>query len=772
MVSQSLLQCVSSCSQFRSLKAQQLDGQDSPTEHIAGKARILRSSRSVASDIGGDEVLYPRRTGVVEPAVMDAIPDMPQHFPEEGQVLQIDSFEIASAAIPKELSSAENPPSPIKFGAIERDDIGTSGTTRKHRSLILPQVSANTKERRKTDLHSGRAKSFTREEHTRRASASSSSSSLEAGVAASSRRHHADYSHLPPSPSSSSIQHLLRSPPTPNSGARIKPASSPSAAAHSLLRGMQEGWSGLDDHATVEVLRKLDGVSGKSMKPRLSIGLLGTKTNSRPGTPGAKGASTNEQWEGIGSDGARAVPQRRGSSSSMKGLSSAEEVIPSTSNTPARKSSLSTNSTRSSFAKRSSAMSTAPSSVLSNESATQLTQPYVKTVRTGRSSAGSDVSGAHPDFDRIPSSTVVPTEETEVPPVPPLPKEIATATRQHGHSPELVTHDAAPSVPASPRTTEHILKHEDLQQSSLLEVRPVPVSAARSDDAISSLSSHRPRNEQPVKTPVKKWSFSSALSLRLGNSPSSTELRSAHRSSSPRQTQTRMPPTISMDSNNSALRDIDLGGSSVSLPMAANIASAPVSESARTSDSPIRGEGLFSMGNTSHSVAPPLSPASRRVSSSKRLTPSSIPFFRRSSSQAMHEIARSEEEYSPSSLPNSSDALRSPLASTDDVSLPSASQGSSKKASAFGMGLPSLLKGSVSRRSLQSEHDSTNDKSYSTRADARKSDEDAALRQLQKQERHKLKKDKSDKDRSESRISILMGRRRGKVGQSKVWSIC
>lgn len=68
----------------------------------------------------------------------------------------------------------------------------------------------------------------------------------------------------------------------------------------------------------------------------------------------------------------------------------------------------------------------------------------------------------------------------------------------------------------------------------------------------------------------------------------------------------------------------------------------------------------------------------------------------------------------------------------------------SKKSSVFG--LPSLLKGSSSRRSLHSDKEKSDSKSG--RDDGRS-------------DKEKTKKD--EKDRSESRISVLMGRKRGKV---------
>ena len=185
-------------------------------------------------------------------------------------------------------------------------------SSRRHRSLgagfpiiggsVVP-AREKTKERRRDTL-------TVNVRHTRQISASSSSSSH--GESHHSRRLHAsDYSHLPPSPGSSSIQQFLRhastgsttgsplhmSPQQPSQqpSAQVQAALSQSQlqqlhagdhqsnkVAHSLLRGTQEGWSDLDDQATVEALRKLDGIPGKGRARSSVSGRL--SSSSRPGT--------------------------------------------------------------------------------------------------------------------------------------------------------------------------------------------------------------------------------------------------------------------------------------------------------------------------------------------------------------------------------------------------------------------------------------------------------------------------------------------------------
>ena len=66
------------------------------------------------------------------------------------------------------------------------------------------------------------------------------------------------------------------------------------------------------------------------------------------------------------------------------------------------------------------------------------------------------------------------------------------------------------------------------------------------------------------------------------------------------------------------------------------------------------------------------------------------------------------------------------------------------------LGFPSLLKGSGSKKSIQSDKGITVSRSTDKAKKSKESDEN-------------LKASKDEKDRSESRISVLMGRKRGKV---------
>jgi dual specificity tyrosine-phosphorylation-regulated kinase 2/3/4 len=160
---------------------------------------------------------------------------------------------------------------------------------RKHRSLGIghPPGQKAKDRRRDTNLTPSKESGSTKGDRHSRHLSIGSSPSHDHGR----RVHTTDFSHLPPSPSTSSIHHLLKSP--------GNVAHSPSSVAQSLLRGTQEGWSGMDDEATVDALRKLDGLSSKSAhaSSRVSTGGASRANSlSRPGTP-AK--STTAQWEGV-----------------------------------------------------------------------------------------------------------------------------------------------------------------------------------------------------------------------------------------------------------------------------------------------------------------------------------------------------------------------------------------------------------------------------------------------------------------------------------------
>jgi dual specificity tyrosine-phosphorylation-regulated kinase 2/3/4 len=267
---------------------------------------MIRARPSVTEESGGEEILYPRTHfsrpfPLSHPTVHNVNDPPPIAFTSllnKTRKRTSDEFERDQAG--SLITMHQRTPS----GSILDDVKEERASARKHHSLGvgLPSTSKDRpRERRKESIST--SGNLAKERHSRHTSASSSSSSH--GEQLHSRRvHTSDFSHLPPSPSTSSIQQFLR-----HVGSNGAVGASASAAshketpshhtpnvAHSLLRGTQEGWSDLDDQATAEALRKLDGLTSKSgTRVRLSVGSL---RSSRPGTP----AKSGQQWEGMGSD--------------------------------------------------------------------------------------------------------------------------------------------------------------------------------------------------------------------------------------------------------------------------------------------------------------------------------------------------------------------------------------------------------------------------------------------------------------------------------------
>lgn len=840
--------------------------------------RPLRTRPSIADESGGEEILYPRKHHA-------PIPDVLKKSQTES-TLDLESSE-ASQSLSQEPTS---PPSAFsqstrrakkrtsdefemdQFGTLVSKRIGTGQTTkgkddkalsRKHRSLNVGSTSSSTvsrdskgKERRResvgltinSSMKPSSVPMKTPERHVRETSASSSSSN-HADNHHQRRVHNADFSHLPPSPSSSSIQQFLRH--TASSGSSQTPPlnsaskdilhSSPNVA-HSLLRGTQEGWSGLDDEATAEALRKLDGLSSKSARARASVGSFGRpSSSSRPGTPAGK---TGGQWEGVGATepsknkrtshiqpstpaakdkereqrhpvglgltGVETLPEGVNNGTTFSSDEQSSSVL--IEKTPKK---TGTSSARSSFTpKRGSTSSgTYTSTPSSRDSASMSTTTSMTSIsvtsgrhstgKTRRNSAGSDISNSSDATslkDRVASLAISgdALEDGSVPPVPPLPKDLSSYRSPPGTSISL----NFPSMPASSEEKEKRPSYDsDLDRTQSLEVpsftSPPPTASSplsqghRSgqyhSSGYTSMSSAPESTPAILKTPSKKWSFSSALNLKLSSSPSSSSQKSGGFPLSPRSV------TFGQQLRKSTSKDQGNSGSSKSpwepkqpdaMVSAGSLASLSSVGSVRTpgltsatSKTPDRGavpsrSGTGSSGSTSHTTyqlaAPqpgPLSPsASVRRGQSKRLTPSSIPFFRRSSSQSMQ--LPPSNAFATSSSPTlssgnlSSTQARQKQSSSPHHNPPSTSVPGSahKKSSVLSLGLPSLLKSS-SRRSLHAES------KEAAREIQRAKDAEKEKGKQEKLERDKQKKE--DKDRSESRISVLMGgRKRGKVRQN------
>ncbi|KAI0807072.1 hypothetical protein C8Q74DRAFT_1362620 [Fomes fomentarius] len=821
-----------------------IDGEQDETEEQLMEVkpvRSLRSQRSMADESGGEEILYPRH-----PHNHSA--DVPP-LPSPPIQLQQDVEDPPVAASPP-INEAGSPPSafatpphrPRKRTSEEFEmDNGvlvskfpiSSGTpstakdkekSRRHRSLGAGIPSSVTPKEKVKDRRRDTLSVSVR--HSRQGSSSSSH-----GEAHHSKRmHNSDFSHLPPSPSSSSIQQFLK-----QGGNSSSSASSPlhilphmaSNVAHSLLRGTQEGWSDLDDQTTMEALRKLDGLSGKTARARSSIGGHSrVGSTSRPGTP-AKGTT---QWEGI--EGGNRSSKRTSMHASLSGKEKSKEgahrvtsglALSSTEasadtdyvvtsgddvhrGSPVQDKSTKktgTASARSSFTpKRGSASSgtyastpttssrdSASLSVATSNTSVSAASGRQSSGKARRNSAGSDISVGHgadstSARDRVAAlvAAVDSADESYVPPVPPLPKELSTyksplASPGIAPPPSLEYHEV---LDRSRRET-----FNDVTFPTTLDVPAYPTTPSK-HSSLQVPKSTTPTNLH--KTPSKKWSFSSALGKKLSSTPSQSSMKDAAQSKSSamplspramsfgqhiRKSMSREKPLSPSSTSKASAEDwspinSDAMASATSLASLSSMGSAhgalspsgqPAVATSKTPDR-LTTSRAETASSASTNVPPvpanaPLSPSAsvRRNPSTKRLTPSSIPFFRRSSSQSMQVPPNAPQtSVSPtlSSGPASATHLRAPstMSPTKDTSFSSPTvPGSTRKSSVLSLGLPSLLKGSSSRRSLHSDKEKSDAKSG--REAATSSDE------------KKSKKD--DKDRSESRISVLMGRKRGKT---------
>ncbi|KAI0085397.1 hypothetical protein BDY19DRAFT_444646 [Irpex rosettiformis] len=833
-----------------------IDGEQDESEEfldIQPPSRALRTQRSIAEESGGEEILYPRQTAVVPPVPSPKNTSATEQEGAEDAVYPPTAF-VQPGQRPRKRTSDEFELDQTGFLTSKHTSTSSSSLkekdkARKHRSLgVGLPPSSSSKERRRDTLS-------VNVHHSRQISASSSSSSHDNNNYAShhSRRLHAsDYSHLPPSPATSSIQQFLRhgsggsTTASPMSNANKELPSQVSAnVAHSLLRGTQEGWSDLDDQATVEALRKLDGISGRSARARSSVGghnRVGSA--SRPSTP-AK--SSSSQWEGVEVQGRRSsrvlsvgngpvhgkdrsskeqgTPQRQtvglglafaepsaepeqsesvslakddvplqGLSTPDKPLKKHGSVSKRSSFTPKRGSASSTNytGTPTTGSRDSTSLSTATSAT----SPSGLSSKSHSKVR--RNSAGSDISSNQSsdaislrDRAALAAATEV-VEENSVPPVPPLPKVYSSLKppQQTQQNHVGITFPTAPSDHADDKPLPKTAGSESLRKASL----DIPTVNAPSKRQGLKVTTPPSSSTNVHKTPSKKWSFTNPLGKKLVTSPSTSSMKD---SSAKSPSMALSPRAISFTSHlrKSASREHSLTSntkrkqlnddwetinaeamtSASSLASLSSLgstqvmgapASAPPFANPKTPDRlvPSRSETASSASTNLTASMPilpqhtPLSPSSsvRRGASTKRLTPSSIPFFRRSSSQSMQippaNVPPSSPTYSSThshaSQARSPSSGMSPTKETQPhIAIPSSSH---KKSSVLSLGLPSLLKGSSSRRSLHSDKE---------KSDAKSAKEEARHAKESEKERHK----KDDKERSESRISVLMGRKRGKT---------
>ncbi|CAE6520996.1 unnamed protein product [Rhizoctonia solani] len=732
----------------------------------------------------------------------------------------------------------------LGVGVPAKSDRTPSKDRRRGESIALSMASAKSPQANATPR-------VTADKHARQTSASSTSSFHEITHP---RRH--DFSHLPPSPSTSSIQHFMRhgtAPPAPNtpplpSHQSSSHQSSP-AVAHSLLRGTQEGWAALEDSSTAEALRKLDGLSGKSVRARSSVG-----SSSRPNTPGNKTgrlshAGSREQLGSmVGQEADPPPPPEQvivASAGVTRKPSSRDGPPGARANmgppTPKRSSASSTTFTGT--------PTTGSRDSASLSATTSATSMSLSSRKLRRNSGGSDASSGPAGAE----AARLAEEEgsgADIPPVPPLPKDLHLY-----RTPPMAAGIAFPtsgSTGGGAETDDGGVSTDDPDRTVVFP----------------SMTITSPTSPPvPVRQPSKKWSFSNALNLRLPGSAgspkemglnlalgtpgkekeqwtskgeqhySTTPQKDAYSQQSISQRTPRTQGSVSFSTGHGDMGIISAsptdsspltgGGGSLEnwtaveheyspgandfspsappsamgeynsfsramenahaypktpdayaqtfprtpetartqayprTPQSNHLSAVPegsAHQGPRTPDGHTSEAQSMSSSGTLDTAAQVVSSPSSKVP--RRLTPSSISFFRRSSSQSIHQSAqpiaipqrhqqRNREgsaspvppslTHQPSSHSVSSMASESGF-SQSGYSGVSGPPSATKKTSVLNLG--SLLKGSSSRKSMGGSGD---------KSDANKSGEE------------KERKKKEDKERSESRISALMGRKRGKT---------
>ncbi|PFH47681.1 hypothetical protein AMATHDRAFT_77088 [Amanita thiersii Skay4041] len=827
-----------------------VDGESSEKDELVDlqpRTRPFRMRPSVAEESGGEEILYPRKfSGPVPdlPALVDTSGSMEQtpkalRLPvEPSNSMRFSSPPSAYAhSVRKAKKRSSDEFEMDQFGILVSkqtysDSSGKDGVKddknfpRKHRSLnVSTSSSLSSRDTKGKDRKRGSTSislvtspksspSKNVDKHARQVSVGSMGSQPTDGHP-SRRVQTTDFSHFPPA----SLQAQVTS----------KGSNQPhSFVAHSVLRGPQEGWSELDDEATAEALRKLDGLSGKTARARASVGSLGRASgSSRPPTPAGKSAG---QWEGISSTDSSKGKRTSSRDTSftrdkdrdsvrLTGISkphlpdyptnvtsSDEQQIPSHlvhDKTPKK---TVTNSARSSFTtKRGSTSSTnytstpttssrdsATVSVSTSITSVSATSGRHSTGKPRRNSAGSDNLHFHEASslkDRAAclagNGDVI--DESVVPPVPPLPKDLSS----YRSPPPSMSSLTFPSVPHDDSNThasqENMVDHAPStypQQNA--HYAPVASSSHRQHQPHSSgyISMHSAPEPAPAapKTPSKKWSFS-ALNIKLTGSPalskpafplSPRSVTFGSHSNSKHSKEPNTPIVSPQDAPWSPEQPgaMDSQGSLASLSSVGSVHNHILqTQPSKTPDGVLHSRsGTASSASTNHATsaltAPsgPLSPStSMRRSQSRRLTPSSIPFFRRSSSQSMQVPPPVVTPSSPSSSgpgPRPSSNRRTVGSPSRDQSAYIAPSSAQKKSSVLSLGFPSLLKSS-SRRSLLSDSKETIKENSKSQDTPKQSSKERAKQAKQEKDRQK----KEEKDRSESRISILMngGRRRGKT---------
>ncbi|CED82604.1 kinase-like protein [Phaffia rhodozyma] len=578
--------------------------------------------------------------------------------------------------------------------------------------------------------------------------------------------HPNDFSHLPPSPSTSSIKKLLRQgsnsnihndssdqpplPPLPNSLPSPKKQDHfRMDSAHSSSGLSQQNPSKVVDPETLEALRKLDGIgrspsagkrqSTRLVKPKSSDGIMskGDSAN-RSRTPPPPSSDDKKSNQGRSGRIRASMPAMLVSQTSSPKQEDSEVLSPrSISFGPARASigaSSSTSSKHGSSISTSAVYSTAPSSNATG-SARSAT----------RTSIGSDAASSHSDGEGTRRGSLSGTiGGKEIPPVPPLPKQYSVPSPAQSNqatpslesdqtqkydqgdrmcSEALPTSVSAPNSTFRTSSTQATLSASPLTGSKRNDLTPNrslprPPIDRQTRSELSTTSQASGSSAASSRVPSKKWSFTNALHLgRSSSHKNSTSL------SAPEDQQLSMSPSLPPGSFSQSSADYP---KNAGMPWSNLKHSNSIDSFALSDRTPLdKGSNLAAvsrhastMSSSSKLSAPALAGDSKGYSSSssgsnKRLTPSSIPFFRRSSSSSVKALAAKggalnvpAESVHPSSTPRASISSSRRIQSSTSInesatlSSPSSTTSSVRKSMLGGMGLSNMLKSSSSRRNL------------------------------------------------------------------------
>lgn len=453
-----------------------------------------------------------------------------------------------------------------------------------------------------------------------------------------------DFSHLPPSPSSASINQFLRaSGSTQNISSGTPPGSASASNAYFPSKGVQREDSQKSqksqkqqrttpkpkelDPNVDEALRKLDGLTGTPGKNKAK-GKSSGGPSAASSRPGTPVAESKSRSEGKIPSKPSIGSFKDATGSPLSNWIDLTEDLPAI---PIPRARIPPNRESSSSASVTGTPNSHDSQSLPTTATTMSSADLASSSnKPRRASGGSDTfaaqAGVHVDQP----------EETEksVPPVPPLPQVYVNKKQ------------SMPAQSSAMRPPSYVPMRE-----------PSPEPPAVS----SPFEPGSPSTTAPVPVPAqpkmhKKWSFSSALNLKSAASSASSV------------DEMRMTTPQSPQTPWSEIHRAELFSPSSSV------------------------HGKESAGGDSGPQgATPLAPPSSKASNvNKRLTPSSIPFFRRSSSSSFQSKASQSVAPLPVPLPET------PKQTEKTAAVPS----SQSRKSVLGMHFPSMLRGSSSKRGL------------------------------------------------------------------------